>query len=107
MKNLPVPYILDNLVILKMLTWGTLVTEAALGIFVWIKEFRIPIIIVGILFHLGIEYTMCIPFFEWVMIISLLIYITPLEARLFLMKSKIVLDHKIRKFKYVPAGDSA
>ena len=107
MKNLPVPYILDNLAILKMLTWGTLIIEVALGIFVWIKEFRIPIIILGILFHLGIEYTMCIPFFEWVMIISLLIYVTPLEARAFFMKSKIVLDHKLRKFKFVPAGDSA
>lgn len=88
MKNLPVPYLLDNLAMLKMLTWGTLIIEMALGILVWIKEFRIPVIVLGILFHLGIEYTMCIPFFEWVMIICLTIYFTPEEVRAWSVKMK-------------------
>lgn len=81
MKNLPVPYLLDSLALLKLMTWGTLVMELSLGILVWIKEFRIPVIIMGILFHLGIEYTMCIPFFEWAMIILITLYVTPLEVR--------------------------
>ena len=106
MKNLPVPYILDNLAILRMLTWGTLIVEASLGLLVWIKEFRIPVIILGILFHLGIEYTMCIPFFEWVMITSLCVYISPLEARSFAMKCRQKFDFRMRKPKYVEVGDS-
>ena len=106
MKNLPIPYILDNLVILKMFTWGTLIVESALGLLVWIKEFRIPVIILGILFHLGIEFTMCIPFFEWVMITSLCVYITPLEVKSVVMNVKQRIDLKVRKAKYVTAGDS-
>jgi hypothetical protein len=106
MKNFPVPYILDNLAILKMLTWSTLIIEASLGLLVWIKEFRIPVIILGILLHLGIEYTMSIPFFEWVMITSLCIYMTPLEGRALAKRFMQKIDFKSRKPKYVEVGDS-
>ncbi len=86
-KNFPVPFILDNLAVIKLLTWSTLIIEAGLGLLVWIKEFRIPVIILGIAFHLGIEYTMSIPFFEWVMMVLLMIHITPEEVQI--LKSKV------------------
>lgn len=86
MKNFPLPIILENLAALKLLTWGTLLIEIALGTLVWIKEFRKPIIIAGIGFHLGIEYVMSIPFFEWAMMFLLFLFVTPLEVRDFIVR---------------------
>lgn len=67
-----VPYILDNIWMIKIITWSTLAIELALGTLIFIDEIRKELIIVGIVFHLGIEYMMSIPQFEWLMIVCLL-----------------------------------
>jgi hypothetical protein len=86
MTNFPLPYLLDSLLFLKIATWGTLALETALGTLVWFKEFRKPVIVTGILFHLGIEYVMSIPFFEISMIVLLLNFFTPEEHRAFALR---------------------
>jgi hypothetical protein len=78
-KNFPVPYFFDSLFFIKLGTWLTLALEIALGIFIWFKEFRKPLIIIGIIFHLMIEYSMAIPFFEYEMMILLLAFFTERE----------------------------
>jgi hypothetical protein len=84
MTNFPLPYFLDSVLFLRLATWGTLLIETALGTLVWIKEFRKPVIIAGILFHVGIEYTMSIPFFEIIMMALILNFFTPQEYRSFI-----------------------
>lgn len=79
MKHYTIPWILDSKFMLRMLTWSSLATEFALGIFVWFNKTRKPVILAGILFHLGIEFVMAIPFFEWVMIVLLLNFFEPEE----------------------------
>lgn len=88
MKNFPVPFLLDWMPFIKMATWGTILIELALGLLVWFKEFRRPVILIGIVFHLGIEYMMSIPFFEWIMISLLFLYFTPEEVRAFVLAKK-------------------
>jgi hypothetical protein len=83
MTNLPVPVLLDNLLLIKLMTWGALILEFSLGTLVWFKEFRRPLIIMGVFFHIGIEYMMSIPFFELIMMALLLSYYTPEEMRAF------------------------
>ena len=83
MTNLPVPVLLDNIFLIKLMTWGTLILEFSLGTLVWIKEFRRPLITMGLFFHLGIEWMMSIPFFELIMMCLLLCYYTPEEMRAF------------------------
>lgn len=92
MKNFTVPFLLDWIPFLKAATWGTLIIEFALGTLIWFKEFRKPLIIIGIVFHLGIEYMMSIPYFEIIMILLLLLFVTPEEVRLFVenLKTKLV-----------------
>jgi hypothetical protein len=85
-KNFPVPFLFDSIFILKILTWGTLILEFLLGTLIWIKEFRIPLIISGIIFHLFIEYSMSIPFFEYIMIALLLTHFTGEEFQTFVYK---------------------
>lgn len=81
MKNFEMSWLLDSMSGLRLMSWGTLILETALGAMIWFKEFRRPLILMGILFHLGIELTMSIPFFEYVMIVLLLSYFSPEEAR--------------------------
>ncbi|UXR64635.1 HTTM domain-containing protein [Bdellovibrio bacteriovorus] len=64
--------LLNSMIFIKFLTWSTLIVEFALGTLVWIKELRYWILLAGIGFHLGIEYTMAIPVFEWAMIILMI-----------------------------------
>lgn len=75
------PIILDTYFTIKVLTWSTLLIEFSLGFLVWIKEFTKPIIILGILFHLGIEWTMSIPTFELLMIVSLVMMLNPNDLK--------------------------
>ncbi|WP_291516384.1 HTTM domain-containing protein [Bdellovibrio sp. ArHS] len=69
--RVPLP-ILNNLVVIKFLTWSTLAIELALGTLVWIREFRYWVLLAGIALHLGIEISMSIPLFEWVMIAGMI-----------------------------------
>jgi hypothetical protein len=83
MTNFPVPILLDNIFLIKIMTWSALALEFSLGTLVWFKEFRKPLIAMGLFFHLGIEYMMSIPFFELIMMALLLTYYTPEEMRAF------------------------
>lgn len=64
--------ILNSLAAIKFLTWSTLAIELSLGTLVWVKELRYWILLLGVALHLGIEMTMVIPLFEWVMMAFML-----------------------------------
>lgn len=72
LTRFPVPFILDQFWTVKLITWSTLVIELALGTVIFFDEIRKKVIILGVIFHLGIEYMMSIPQFEWLMIICLM-----------------------------------
>jgi hypothetical protein len=73
----PVPYFFDHLWTIKLLTWGALFIEFLLGTAVWIREFRYWVLAAGVGLHLGIEYSMNIPLFEWIMICTYVTFIEP------------------------------
>jgi hypothetical protein len=77
----------NSMAALKILSWTTLALEFALGTLIWIPTLRIPLILCGIGFHLGIEFTMNIPWFEWVMI-TLLIGMWPTNRTFFPLMSR-------------------
>lgn len=81
LKNVTVPYIFDSMAGIKLATWGTLAMEFSLGSLIWIPRFRKPLIAIGIVFHMMIELTMSIPFFEIYMMIYLLSFLKPEEVR--------------------------
>jgi hypothetical protein len=72
LTRFPVPFLLDWKWFLTLSTWLTLLIELSLGTLIFIKEFKKPLIVLGIIFHLGIEYMMTIPTFEILMIFGLL-----------------------------------
>ncbi len=77
----PLPLNIDNIWVSRLLSWGTLVVEFALASLLWIKEFRYYILAAGVLFHLGLEYTMNLPVFEQVMMASYVLFVDPADIR--------------------------
>ncbi len=74
-QRFPVP--IHNLFVLKSLTWTTLLIEFALAVLIWFKELRYPVLLAGLGLHLGIEYAMNIPLFEWMIIAAYVNFIDP------------------------------
>jgi len=75
-KHFPVPP-LHSMFIIRSLTWGTLVIEFALGVLIWFKDVRYPVLLAGVLLHLGIEYAMNIPLFEWMIMATYINFVDP------------------------------
>jgi hypothetical protein len=75
-QRFPVPLI-HNLFLLKVLAWGTLLIEFSLGVLVWFRELRYPVLLAGVCMHLGIEYSMNIPLFEWIAMSTYVTFIDP------------------------------
>jgi hypothetical protein len=75
----PVPYVFEHLWTIKLWTWGTLVIEFALGTLIWIKELRYPVLLAGILLHVGIDYSMNIPLFGFIMVSAYVTFVEPAD----------------------------
>src|SRR5678810_906637 len=73
----PVPYLFDHLWTIKLMTWGTLVVVFALGALVWFRDLRYPVLLAGLLLHLGLEYSMNIQLFQPVMLSVFVPFIDP------------------------------
>lgn len=72
-RRFPTPGILQDMSVIRLESWGTLLVEFSLGVLVWIKELRYPILVVGLLLHLSLEWSMNVPLFQW---IALSAYVT-------------------------------
>lgn len=78
------PRVLLRPALIRVATWGTLFEEAALGGGLWIHEFRLPLLASGILLHLVFDVFLNLQLFSWIMVISLLLFLTPAEAEVVL-----------------------
>ncbi|GAB2576088.1 HTTM domain-containing protein [Spirosoma areae] len=74
-----VPSVLNHRWFYRATTYGTLVIETTLFTLIWIEEFRLPVLALGILFHLGLWYFLRIGFFQIAMIVGLGAFLTPRE----------------------------
>jgi hypothetical protein len=99
LKNFTLPFIMDSIVFLKFSTWATLIIEGALGSLIWFRECRKWLIGMGIFFHLGIEYLMSIPFFEWLMIVLLLNFVRSEEFQNCLTTMVILINNRFLKVR--------
>jgi predicted DCC family thiol-disulfide oxidoreductase YuxK len=79
----PTPYVFEHLWTIKLMTWGTLVIEFALGFLLWVKDLRYWILLGGVFLHLGIDWTMNIPLFGWIMMAAYISWIAPQDLERF------------------------
>ncbi len=67
--------VFDTAGLVRLMTWSVLAIELLIPIAIWWPRLRLPAMTVGILLHLGIEYTMNLFLFQWIMIVGLLSFI--------------------------------
>lgn len=90
------PIVFDFPSLVKFATWSALFIEFAMGTLVWVKELRIWVLIAGLLLHLGIEISMSIGFFEWVMIAAYILFLEPKEVFWFRDRFKKLLPDRFQ-----------
>jgi hypothetical protein len=66
-------------VFMRLAAWGTLVVEFSAGVLVWFRELRYFVLLAVIGLHLGIEYTMTLPLFEWITMATLITFVDPAD----------------------------
>ena len=88
----PVPYLFDNIITVKLATWSTLAIELALWTIVWIRSLRYYVLAAGVILHLGIDWSMNLPFFEDLMIASYVLFLKPEDIERFVLFIKQVLN---------------
>ncbi len=88
----PVPFLFDNIITIKLATWSTLAIELALWTLVWIKSLRYYVLAAGVILHLGIDWSMNLPFFEDLMIASYVLFLKPEDIERFVLFIRQVLN---------------
>jgi hypothetical protein len=78
-KRFQVPAICATLWFSRIATWFALATEAAMATLVWIRPLRRYVLCAGIALHLGLEYSMNIPLFQWVVLASFCLFLDNLS----------------------------
>ena len=74
-KRFPVPDLVHTLWFSQLTTWSALAVEAAFPLLVWFRPLRPWVLIAGVLLHLGLEYTMNLPFFQWVVLAGYFLFL--------------------------------
>jgi len=75
--RLSVGPIFENLWLCRILTWYALMAEFSMFTLIWFRKLRYAVLASVAIMHIGIELTMNIPIFEWLMISSLVVFIDP------------------------------
>ncbi len=78
-QRFPLPGWIQYSFVLKMGSWSTLILELALAILIWFKPFRYPLLILGLFFHLCLEYAFNLPMFEWDVLTAYVLFIDPAD----------------------------
>lgn len=71
----------DSLAFCKFLSWYTLAVEGAMFTLVWIKELRYFVLASAVILHLGIDFAINLPVFEWAFIFSLVAFVEPSDIQ--------------------------
>jgi hypothetical protein len=79
MKRFPLPGWIQHPGILRTGGWFILVLELCLGTLIWFRRFRYPLLLLGLLFHLSIEYAINIPMFQWDVLTAYVLFIDPAD----------------------------
>jgi hypothetical protein len=70
-----IPYILDHFWTLELLSRYTLAIEFALGVMVWVRPLRLPVLAGGLLLHLGIGISLNLPLWHELMISAYFVFL--------------------------------
>jgi hypothetical protein len=78
-QRFPLPAWTQSPVALKLGSWSTLVLEFSLGALIWFRRVRYPLLLLGLLFHLSLEYAFNLPMFQWDVLTAYVLFIDPAD----------------------------
>jgi len=70
-------FILDNALLVNLMTFGTLAVEVALGLLIWNRKVRPYVLVLGVGLHLSIDLTLTVGFFSYAMISMYVAFLEP------------------------------
>jgi hypothetical protein len=76
-QGLPLPSWFQQPIFVKLGSWLTLAIEFSLGVLIWFKELRYAVLLLGLLFHLFLEYRLDVPLFQWTVLSAYVLFIDP------------------------------
>ncbi len=81
LHRFPLPSWFLNPTLLQAGTWFALALEFSLGTLIWIKRFRYPLLALGVVFHLMIEYSLNVPLFEWDVLAAYVLFVDAVDIQ--------------------------
>jgi len=100
MQRFHIPFLFDQLWTCRLLSWAVLGIEFSLFTFIWVKPLRYYVLIAGLLMHLAIDWTMNIPQFEWIMMISYILFVEPDDMDKFINRVGSLFTKLVRKLHF-------
>jgi hypothetical protein len=86
----PVPQWIQSPLVLKLGAWFALALEFSLGVLIWLRPLRYPILLLGFLFHLGIDYALNLPMFSWDVLSAYILFVDFSDLRRLLRKCSCI-----------------
>jgi hypothetical protein len=80
-QRFPIPDILMTPLISELMTYHALIVELGFPFLIWIPKLRLPTLIVGLLLHMGLEWTLNIQMFQWTITAYYLLFLLPPTSR--------------------------
>jgi hypothetical protein len=78
LERFPIPdLVTDSLLLVNLLTYGTLAVELALAILVWNGKLRPWVLLLGVGLHLGIDYAVRVGFFSYAALVAYVAFLPP------------------------------
>jgi hypothetical protein len=75
----PMPGWVQYPAILRMGSWITLIFELCMAVLIWLRPFRYPLLLLGVFFHLCLEYALNLPMFEWDILAAYVLFVEPAD----------------------------
>ena len=79
MRRFPLPGWVQHPAPLAVAAWSIMALELCLGTLLWWRRVRYPLLVLGLLLHLGIEYTINIPMFQWDVLAAYILFVDPAD----------------------------
>ncbi|NNE54640.1 MAG: HTTM domain-containing protein [Flavobacteriales bacterium] len=79
-------FFVPKTLLLKILTWGGLIYQTVFPVLIWFKKVKKPLLIIGVLFHLGIGIMLSIYDFAFAMIFAYTVFLDESWSRLIISK---------------------
>ncbi|HEX4231215.1 MAG TPA: HTTM domain-containing protein [Bryobacteraceae bacterium] len=102
-RRFPIPQWIEQPLMLKLGSWLTLALEFSLGVLIWFKELRYPLLLCGLLFHLCLEYSLNIPMFQWDVLSAYVLFVDPVDINRVLNWMNGRLPAPLRRIAEIPA----